>query len=76
MISAFYLNSIPKGESMKEQQSNTPERPSLSPDILNHPERCIRLPEVKAFTGYSTASIYAKMAKGTFPAAQKKHKLG
>lgn len=45
--------------------------PNVSPDILGHPERRIRLPEVKALTGYSTASIYAKMADGSFPTAQK-----
>lgn len=44
---------------------------NVSTDILNHPERRIRLPEVRALTGYSTASIYSKMADGSFPKAQK-----
>ena len=44
---------------------------AISPDILTHPERRLRLPEVKAMTGYSTASIYAKMQNGTFPISQK-----
>lgn len=47
------------------------QKPTISPDILNHPERRLRLPEVMAMTGYCTSSIYAKMANGSFPAAQK-----
>lgn len=48
------------------QQSAT-----VSPDILTHPERRLRLPEVKAMTGYSTSSIYSRMSKKTFPQGQK-----
>jgi prophage regulatory protein len=44
---------------------------AISPDILVHPERRLRLPEVKAMTGYSTSSIYSRMSKSTFPQAQK-----
>ncbi|CAG35152.1 hypothetical protein DP0423 [Desulfotalea psychrophila LSv54] len=58
-----------KGESMN--QKTTAPSHAVSPDILNHPERRIRLPEVKTLTGYSTASIYAKMANQSFPKAQK-----
>jgi prophage regulatory protein len=43
----------------------------ISEDILNHPDRRLRLPEVKALTGYSTASIYSKMNDGTFPISKK-----
>lgn len=56
---------------MDNQPTDLSKQSQISPDILNHPERRIRLKDVKALTGYSTASIYAKMAKGTFPAAQK-----
>ncbi|MBM9604105.1 helix-turn-helix transcriptional regulator [Desulfopila inferna] len=56
---------------MNDQSTDQSKELSVSPDILNHPERMLRLPDVKAMTGYSTASIYAKMAEGTFPVALK-----
>lgn len=46
--------------------------PLDSLDILNNPERRIRLPEVKLMTGYrSTAAIYSKVSDGSFPAPYK-----
>lgn len=52
-------------------KQNSPPESRIPTDILNHPERRLRLPEVKALTGYSTASIYKKMTENTFPSAQK-----
>jgi prophage regulatory protein len=56
---------------MTKVQNNSTPSPHVSPDILTHPERRLRLPEVKAMTGYSTSSIYSRMSKSTFPQGQK-----
>lgn len=60
-----------KNMTLETRNETTPKATQqVSPDILNHPDRRLRLPEVKALTGYSTASIYAKMAEKTFPKNQ------
>jgi len=35
--------------------------------MVNISKKLLRLPEVKATTGLSKSSIYARIAKGTFP---------
>lgn len=56
---------------VKEMKKTTTPSQNLSTNFFNHPERRLRLPEVKTLTGYSTASIYKKMSEGSFPSAQK-----
>ena len=70
-MKALQQATLTNGDNMQKTTPSALETPAVDPSIINHPERRIRLPEVKTLTGYSTSSIYAKMNNGSFPKAQK-----